>query len=50
MRLVLIRYMARVSSAVLLTDGRLSVHTEEEQSLETLRCLHAAFLERQNNS
>lgn len=42
---------ARLSvSAVLLTDGRLSVHTEEEQSLETLRCLHAAFLERPNNS
>ena len=31
--------------AVLLTDGRLTVHVPEAQSLETLRCLHAAFLE-----
>ena len=31
--------------AVLLTDGHLTVHVPEAQSLETLRCLHAAFLE-----
>lgn len=31
--------------AVLLTDGRLTVHVPEAQSLEALRCLHAAFLE-----
>ena len=34
----------------LLTDGRLTVHVPEEQSLETLRCLHAAFLARGEDS
>ena len=36
--------------AVLLTDGRLTVHVPEAQSLETLRCLHAAFLETKDHS
>ena len=36
--------------AALLTDGRLTVHIPEEQSLETLRCLHAAFLARGEDS
>lgn len=36
--------------AVLLTDGRLTVHVPEAQSLETLRCLHAAFLEAKDHS
>ena len=36
--------------AALLTDGRLTVHVPEEQSLETLRCLHAAFLARGEDS
>ena len=36
--------------AALLTDGRLTVHVPEEQSLETLRCLHAAFLAREDAS
>ena len=35
---------------VLLTDGRLTVHVPEAQSLETLRCLHAAFLETKDHS
>lgn len=33
-------------AAVLLTDGRLSVQTTEEKSIETLRCLHKEFLEK----
>ena len=36
--------------AVLLTDGRLTVHVPEAQSLEPLRCLHAAFLETKDHS
>lgn len=36
--------------AVLLTDGRLTVHVPEAQSLEALRCLHAAFLETKDHS
>ena len=34
------------TGALLLTDGRLTVQTDEEKSLETLRCLHRAFLEK----
>ena len=36
--------------AVLLTDGRLTVHVPDAQSLEALRCLHAAFLETKDHS